>query len=91
MGTRFTCFTDKKKVQILTQQVSTGTLSFFTVCYFTFVTISTVGYGDFAPKTIMGRLWVMVMILGGVAFFSMETGPLESIASDMPLIFCLYP
>jgi hypothetical protein len=50
-----------------------------------------VGYGDFAPKTIMGRLWVMVMILGGVAFFSMETGPLESIASDMPLIFCLYP
>lgn len=34
--------------------------------YFSFVTISTVGYGDFSPQTAIGRLLVMTEVLFGV-------------------------
>ena len=44
--------------------------------YFTFVTISTVGYGDYSPETVMGRAFVVIMIFIGVAFFTIETGNL---------------
>jgi potassium large conductance calcium-activated channel subfamily M alpha protein 1 len=55
-------------------ETSMGSIDFYTVCYYTFVTISTVGYGDFSPRTLMGRIFVVFVILGGVAFFSVETG-----------------
>lgn len=32
-----------------------GDISFHQMCYFVTVTISTIGYGDFSPKTILGR------------------------------------
>jgi len=57
-------------------QSDMGNISFFQMCYFIFVTISTVGYGDFSPRTTLGRLFVMFAILGGVAFFSFESGRL---------------
>ena len=31
--------------------------------YFTMITVSTVGYGDFSPATVVGRLLVMLFIL----------------------------
>jgi hypothetical protein len=40
------------------------------MCYYTLVTISTVGYGDFAPVSVFGRLFAVVIIAGGVAMFS---------------------
>jgi voltage-gated potassium channel Kch len=51
-----------------------GSIDFYSVFYYTFVTISTVGYGDFSPRTLIGRIFVVFVILGGVAFFSVETG-----------------
>ena len=84
-----------------------GDISFYQMCYFIFVTISTVGasippcnslrdwadpsptpshslpcpgYGDFAPKTVLGRAFVGVVITGGVAFFSLETSALVNLA-----------
>ncbi|EKX32213.1 hypothetical protein GUITHDRAFT_148767 [Guillardia theta CCMP2712] len=57
-----------------------GSTSFMTMCYYTFVTISTVGYGDYAPSTVLGRLFVIAVILGGVLFFSIETGTIMAIA-----------
>ena len=27
-----------------------GDISFYQMCYFTFITISTVGYGDYSPQ-----------------------------------------
>jgi hypothetical protein len=58
-----------------------GSISFYQMCYFIFVTISTVGYGDFAPKTVLGRAFVGVVITGGVAFFSVETSALVNLAA----------
>lgn len=51
------------------------------MCYYIFVTISTVGYGDFTPKTVLGRAFVGVVIIGGVAFFSVETSELLNVSN----------
>ncbi|KAJ8598893.1 hypothetical protein CTAYLR_010267, partial [Chrysophaeum taylorii] len=53
-----------------------GKISFFQMCYFTFTTISTVGYGDFSPKTVIGRLLIVPSILLGVTFFSVSSAEL---------------
>ena len=53
-----------------------GAISFHQMCYYTLVTISTIGYGDFAPHSLLGRSFVLFLVLGGVAFFSFETSAL---------------
>ncbi len=48
--------------------------------YFCLVTMSTVGYGDIAPETTIGRLISVVVILVGVATFLAFVGNLTEIA-----------
>lgn len=38
--------------------------------YFTIVTIATVGYGDFTPKTNAGKIGATVVIIIGIGLFS---------------------
>jgi hypothetical protein len=57
-----------------------GDISFYQMCYFVFITISTVGYGDYCPHTVLGRAASVVLILAGVAFFSVETAELLAIS-----------
>jgi len=45
----------------------------FEAFYWSFVTISTVGYGDFVPVTDLGRLVAMVIIVSGVAVLAFST------------------
>ncbi|KAJ0404666.1 hypothetical protein ATCC90586_002730 [Pythium insidiosum] len=59
------------------------TWSFFTAIYFMFVTVSTVGYGDFSPKTVLGQLMVCVIIVVGIYTFANESAALLSIYGDM--------
>jgi len=55
---------------------SGDSLSFIQIFYWTFTTISTVGYGDFAPKTMLSRLFICGGIVVGVAFFSTASSSL---------------
>jgi len=38
--------------------------------YFTIITLTTVGYGDFAPKTDEGKIFTMVYIFVGISLIS---------------------
>ena len=46
--------------------------SFGSVVYFTFVTLSTVGYGDMAPKTPLGQTLIIFIILFGISYLPGE-------------------
>jgi len=56
-----------------------GSISFYQCIYWVFTTISTVGYGDFSPSTVPARAFTIVCIIGGVIFFSIETGTLVEV------------
>ncbi len=59
---------------ILSGLLAVGTAGYFYIeglsvmdaFYLTVTTISTVGYGDIAPKTLPGRVFTIVLIIGGV-------------------------
>jgi hypothetical protein len=59
----------------------TSVLSLYTAGYFVMVTISTVGYGDILAFSAIGRLCMVCFILGGILFFSYETGIIMSTLS----------
>jgi len=43
-------------------------------CYFALTTLSTVGYGDYYPISNPERIFTIIVMLGGVAFFSYIMG-----------------
>lgn len=42
---------------------------FLDAFYFTVITISTVGYGDFAPQTEIGKIFTIALIFVGIGLF----------------------
>lgn len=52
--------------------------SFGNALWWAFVTITTVGYGDFTPLTLRGRIIACVLMLGGVAVLGVVTATLSS-------------
>ncbi len=52
--------------------------SFSDALWWAFETITTVGYGDMVPVTLAGRAVAVVLMLGGIAFFSGVTANLAS-------------
>ncbi len=50
----------------------------FQAMYFVNVTMTTVGYGDYTPKTSWGRMLTMVMMWSGIAFGSVFLGAIVS-------------
>ena len=52
--------------------------SFSDALWWAVVTITTVGYGDMVPLTVVGRAVAFVLMLGGIAFFSGVTANLAS-------------
>jgi len=52
------------------------------ICYFALTTLSTVGYGDYYPISNLERICAVVIMLGGVAFFSYIMGNFIEIISS---------
>jgi len=52
--------------------------TFFDAFYFTFISLTTVGYGDITPQTYAGRIVVVATVVGGVGLFSLFTAILSS-------------
>ncbi|KAF4677366.1 Calcium-activated potassium channel subunit alpha-1 [Perkinsus chesapeaki] len=50
-----------------------------TAVYFVCVTVSTVGYGDISPDTVLGRLFTMLCVLSGIIGFSIATHHLAQV------------
>ena len=52
--------------------------SFESALWWAFVTITTVGYGDFTPLTVTGRLIAGALMLGGIALLGVVTATIAS-------------
>lgn len=52
----------------------TGFTSIPQSIYWGIVTITTVGYGDIAPATVLGKMWASVIMLTGFAIIAVPTG-----------------
>lgn len=55
----------------------------FEALYFTLVTLSTTGYGDFYPTTFLGRCWVIFMIVFGGATYLVVISKVVEILFDL--------
>lgn len=57
----------------------------FEAFWWLIVTIASVGYGDFVPKTDTGRIVAIFTIISGVTFFSVVSGSIASVLVDIRL------
>ena len=44
------------------------------LCYFSFTSLTTVGFGDFVPRSDFERIFTAIVIFSGVAIFSYIVG-----------------
>ena len=56
--------------------------TFFDAIYWSFVTISTVGYGDISPVTSEGRVVTLILIISGIGVISFSTSIVASAFSE---------
>ncbi|MEP9415147.1 MULTISPECIES: potassium channel family protein [unclassified Gordonia (in: high G+C Gram-positive bacteria)] len=52
--------------------------SFGDAVWWSFVTVTTVGYGDFAPVTITGRVVAVLLMIGGISLIGVVTATIAS-------------
>ncbi|PJI07013.1 MULTISPECIES: potassium channel family protein [Clostridium] len=53
-------------------------LSYGNALWWSFVTITTVGYGDISPSTTFGRILASILMIVGIGFLSMLTGTIST-------------
>jgi len=61
-------FVAEKPCQALQENCDAGFDDFGNTLYFIFVTLSTVGFGDMSPKTDMGKVSIVFIILGSISY-----------------------
>lgn len=66
-------------------ETDSGINNFFDAFWYTLVTITTVGYGDIAPSSLIGRLAGIVLLIFGVIAFAALSGKVASILFDKQL------
>ena len=60
------------------QKTNSAINTLFDAIWYTLVTITTVGYGDITPRSILGRTSAMILLLAGVALFGALSGKFAS-------------
>ena len=78
----FVTLTGAIAIYILEDMHNPNINNLFEAIYWSLVTITTVGYGDIAPVSEMGRLIAMIIILLGVAMISFATSVIVSAFSE---------
>lgn len=53
-------------------------LNFKDALWWSFVTATTVGYGDISPRTDLGRIVAIILMLSGITFFGVLTGTIST-------------
>ncbi|KAG6543506.1 hypothetical protein Mapa_015000 [Marchantia paleacea] len=61
-----------------------GCITFWEALYFLIVTVSTVGYGDITPKTVLGQLVTIVTIVAALTILPLQIGRITSLAYRRP-------
>lgn len=64
------------------QKTNSAINTLFDAIWYTLVTITTVGYGDITPQSILGRTAAMILLLAGVALFGALSGKFASFLFD---------
>lgn len=64
------------------QKTNSAINTLFDAVWYTLVTITTVGYGDITPRSILGRTSAMILLLAGVALFGALSGKFASFLFD---------
>ena len=64
------------------QKTNSSINTLFDAIWYTLVTITTVGYGDITPHSILGRSSAMILLLAGVALFGALSGKFASFLFD---------
>ena len=59
-------------------------LNMWDALWFVAVSSTTVGYGDIVPNTLLGRIFVMIIIFIGIVLIPLQTGKLISIIQALP-------
>ena len=65
-------------VTVLVWQVDSNIVDFRTAIWYTFVSMTSTGYGDVVPTSTSGRLIGIVAMLGGILIFSLITAIISS-------------
>ncbi|XP_024390173.1 uncharacterized protein [Physcomitrium patens] len=63
---------------------SNGCLNFLDAFYYIIVTVATVGYGDMTPKTNLGKLFAMLIIIAALIYIPLQVSRINSLASLRP-------
>lgn len=67
------------------EQTNAKIKSIFDAFWYSLVTVSTVGYGDITPITVIGRLAGIILLLFGVVAFAGVSGKIASVLFDRQL------
>jgi voltage-gated potassium channel len=78
----FVTFTGAIAIYVLEDTHNPDINNIFDAIYWSLVTITTVGYGDIAPVSDMGRVIAMIIILFGIAMISFATSVIVSAFSE---------
>lgn len=65
-------------IEKVAEPPSTGFTTYGDALWFSFVTITTVGYGDYTPVTAVGRTAAVILMIGGVALLGTLAGTLSA-------------